>query len=184
MVAKLSGGSSIVAVDKSQVPSLCHDWVMLRCPNEPSLCPRRHYYTSAEEKAMAVANRQKVDARLERRVVECLTQREDLIRLLRRAAADATRKFMDHTDADVRDEDVKQLLDLLMQTRVSTVESIEAIVEWRDAVAEARTKLRLNSQEDNEDDSYDGSKARKRRRKRAPRKCAGYDWRQSHNSMA
>ena len=54
-------------------------------------------------------------------------------------------KFMEHTDATVRDEDVKRLLDLLSQVRSCTVEVVEAIVVWRDAVSEQRMKLQLNN---------------------------------------
>ena len=69
----------------------------------------------------------------------------DTLRLLQRASSDATRKFMEHTDATVRDEDVKRLLDLLSQVRSCTVEVVEAIVVWRDAVREQRMKLQLNN---------------------------------------
>ena len=65
--------------------------------------------------------------------------------MLQRASSDATRKFMEHTDATVRDEDVKRLLDLLSQVRSCTVEVVEAIVVWRDAVSEQRMKLQLNN---------------------------------------
>ena len=64
---------------------------------------------------------------------------------MQRASSDATRKFMEHTDATVRDEDVKRLLDLLSQVRSCTVEVVEAIVVWRDAVSEQRMKLQLNN---------------------------------------
>ena len=71
--------------------------------------------------------------------------KSDTLRLLQRASSDATRKFMEHTDATVRDEDVKRLLDLLSQVRSCTVEVVEAIVVWRDAVSEQRMKLQLNN---------------------------------------
>ena len=166
MVSKLGGGAHVIGgVDASQVPPLCKKWVMLSCPLPATACHHRHYYTSNEEKARSVDKRQTVDAVLERRVVETLTQREDTLRLLRRASADATRKFMDHTDATVRDEDVKRLLDLLAQVRACTVEVVEAIVAWRNAVAEQRNKLQMNNG-DEVDDPADQSEEAVRRRKR------------------
>ena len=160
------GGSDVVSgVDASQVPPLCKQWVMLSCPLPAGACARRHYYTSQEEKARGVTKRQTIDAKLERRVVETLTQREDTLRLLHRAAADATRKFMEHTDADVREEDVQKLLQLLSQMRVATVEAVEAIVVWRTAVAKERARLKLNAGEA-EDDPLDVSEEAVRRRKK------------------
>jgi hypothetical protein len=171
LVSKLGGGSNIVGgVDASQVPPLCKKWVMLACPLPSGECSHRHYYTSKEEKARGVTKRQSVDAKLERRVVEALTQREDTLRLIHRAAADATRKFMDHTDADVREKDVKNLLNLLSQMRIATVEAIEAIVAWREAVAEQRMKMKLNGEEDEEDDPSDKSEEAERRRRKKKEK--------------
>ena len=116
-----------------------------------------------------MTKRQTVDAKLERRVVETLTQREDTLRLLHRASADATRKFMEHTDADVRVEDVTQLLDLLGQMRICTVEAVEAIVTWRDAVAVQRMKIKLNGGEEEKDDPLDKSEEAERNRKKKKR---------------
>ena len=77
MVSKLGGGANVISgIDASQVPPLCKKWVMLSCPLPSGDCTGRHYYTSNEEKARSVDQRQKVDAVLERRVVETLTQRE------------------------------------------------------------------------------------------------------------
>ena len=87
------------------------------------------------------AMRSEVDTRLERRVIECFTQREDLILAIQKETTIATRKFQDHTDTSVRASDVAHLLDLLAQTRAVTVETIEAIKEWRDAVRDTRLKL-------------------------------------------
>ena len=141
-VVRLGGGITVVeGMHENQVPSLCRDWVLLRCPNSKEICGRRHFYTSKEEKARSAAHRQEVDSRLERRVVECLTQREDLIRAIERAAKESTKKFQDHTDAFVRKSDVCELLDLLAQIRAATVEVVEAIKVWRDAARAMRTKL-------------------------------------------
>ena len=167
MVSKLAGGSGVIGgVDASQVPPLCQKWVMLSCPKPAVDCHHRHYYTSNEEKARSVNKRQQVDAKLERRVIETLTQREDTLRLLTLAAADATRKFMDHTDADVHDEDVQRLFDLLAQVRACTVEVVEAIVVWRNAVAEQRMKLKLNGGKETPDDPLDTSEEAERARKK------------------
>ena len=141
-VVRLGGGITVVeGMHENQVPSLCRDWVLLRCPNSKEICGRRHFYTSKEEKARSAAHRQEVDSRLERRVVECLTQREDLIRAIERAAKESTKKFQDHKDAFVRKSDVCELLDLLAQIRAATVEVVEAIKVWRDAARAMRTKL-------------------------------------------
>ena len=141
-VIRLGGGVTVIeGLQNHQVPPLCKDWVFLRCPNSKEKCSKRHYYTSKEEKARNTAMRSDVDTRLERRVIECLTHREDLIVAIQRATKNATRKFQDHTDAFVRESDVKPLLDLLAQIRAVTVETVEAIKEWRDAARAVRLKL-------------------------------------------
>ena len=142
-VIKLGGGVTVIdGLHDDQVPSLCKEWVLLRCPNSKDVCPRRHYYTSKEEKARSAKLRTEVDARLERKVVEALTQREDLLTAIMNESSNATRRFQDHVGSYVRESDVRPLLDLLAQMRAATVEVVENIKEWRNAVRLMRLKMK------------------------------------------
>ena len=142
-VIKLGGGVTVIdGLHNDQVPPLCKEWVLLRCPNSKDVCSKRHYYTSKEEKARSAKLRTEVDARLERKVVEALTQREDLLKAIMNESSNATRRFQDHVGSYVRENDVRPLLDLLAQMRAATVEVVENIKEWRNAVRVMRLKMK------------------------------------------
>jgi hypothetical protein len=142
-VIKLGGGVLVIdGLHDDQVPPLCKDWVLLRCPNSKEVCSKRHYYTSQEEKARSAKLRMEVDARLERKVIEALTQREDLLSAIMNEQNNATRRFQDNVGSYVRESDVRPLLDLMAQMRAATVEVVENISKWRDAVRLQRLKMK------------------------------------------
>eukprot|EP00936_MAST-01D_sp_MAST-1D-sp1_P002695 g2695.t1 len=117
-------------VDPEHVPPLCRAWVMCACGKSGIACPGRHYYVSEEEKAYNEELRSSTDMKLETEVLRCISRREQLLEALQTASTQALKKYQMHM-TKVKHEDVADMLNLLEQLRLASVQTIEAIQKWR-----------------------------------------------------
>jgi hypothetical protein len=131
VAAMLGGDPRIFRTLKEKVPPLDIDWVFLtRQPNGQWHPYRRQYYVDAEEKKHFEALRRSTDCKLELGVLRCISRRESHIQEINGASKRAAKLFAAHTKS-VQREDVQELIQLMDQMRLATVETVEAIVSWR-----------------------------------------------------
>ena len=129
-----ASNTTSVALKADQAPPLCRRWAMQGCPNTSGKCRHRHYFINNPEAEAWTSKRIAKNRKLERDVVNCITEREGLLASIEEEGMAAQRKYNEHLSGYVQLSDVSELLHMLAQLRVATVRTIEAIVRWRDDV--------------------------------------------------
>ena len=117
----LFGRGRIIPVDPRHLPPLCLMWVAAKCMKSGLKCRHRHYYSSAQEKDRFMEWHEQMERLLERPIVKSISMREDLLIRIKQEIKSCRRKFESHF-GDVKQDDVSELLSLMNQLRVATVE--------------------------------------------------------------
>lgn len=145
-------------VDPRQVPLLCREWVLMKCPFAATSCHKRHYFASGIERDKWVAWRLHREQEIDAKALEAILNREVILTRLHIVAEQANKMYLGLQfddqpftesqqcniprlevgthDAGSRKRDttllgiVSPITALLDKLRVATVETVEAITEW------------------------------------------------------
>jgi len=148
----LFGRGRIIPVDPRHLPPLCLLWVAAKCMKSGLKCRHRHYYSSAQEKDRFMEWHEQMERLLERPIVKSISMREELLIQVREEMILCRRKFESHF-GDVKREDVSELMSLMNQLRVATVECTEHIHKWAENVKkQSRAHMKRIGTIKNDDD--------------------------------
>lgn len=137
------------SISPCHVPTICKDWILFRCAIDAKVCRRRHFYISAEERREWSRWRSLKEQKLDANALDAVLRREALLAKLRGVAEAAGSQYLENdrtkssNDAELAEsleKMVAPVLAVLDELRAATVETTEAISEWRNHFALQRRK--------------------------------------------